>query len=141
MPVPTAVPAIGSPSDWLSVGAASRRLGVDPDTLRRWAGGGRIESFTTPGGPRRFSGRAIDRLASERTAPRDRPPIRLGPSRERLHDAYQRRYARPGTSGLMTAVAPDEADREAFRAAGRRLVEGPVDRPWPRAPGSAAGGS
>src|SRR3972149_9279387 len=27
----------------------------------------------------------------------------------------------------MTAVAPDEADREAFRAAGRRLVEALVD--------------
>lgn len=127
MPAPTAASAIGSPSEWLSVGAASRRLGVDPDTLRRWADGGRIESFTTPGGHRRFSSRAIDRLVSQRTASRDRPSIRLGPSMGRLHDAYQRRYARPATSGLMTAVAPDEADREAFRAAGRRLVEALVD--------------
>ena len=39
---------------WLALGAASRLLGVAPDTLRRWADGGRVESFTTPGGHRRF---------------------------------------------------------------------------------------
>ena len=39
---------------WLALGAASRLLGVAPDTLRRWADSGRVESFTTPGGHRRF---------------------------------------------------------------------------------------
>jgi DNA-binding transcriptional MerR regulator len=38
----------------LSLGPASRVLGVDPDTLRRWADFGQIEDYTTPGGHRRF---------------------------------------------------------------------------------------
>ena len=39
---------------WLALGAASRLLGVGPDTLRRWADSGRVESYVTPGGHRRF---------------------------------------------------------------------------------------
>ena len=39
---------------WLALGAASRLVGVGPDTLRRWADSGKVESFTTPGGHRRF---------------------------------------------------------------------------------------
>jgi excisionase family DNA binding protein len=40
--------------EWVSVGEASRLLGVDPDTLRRWSDAGQVEVFTTPGGHRRF---------------------------------------------------------------------------------------
>ena len=48
--------------DWLTLGEASRILGVDPDTLRRWADGGKIEVFTTPGGHRRFLRASIDAM-------------------------------------------------------------------------------
>ncbi|HEV8654065.1 MAG TPA: helix-turn-helix domain-containing protein, partial [Candidatus Limnocylindria bacterium] len=44
----------GKRGDWLTLGEASRILGVDPDTLRRWADNGKVEVFTTPGGHRRF---------------------------------------------------------------------------------------
>ena len=37
-------------------------LGVDPDTLRRWADNGKVDVFTTPGGHRRFLRSAIDAL-------------------------------------------------------------------------------
>ena len=40
--------------DWLSLADASERLGVHPSTLRRWADGGEIPHFRTPGGHRRF---------------------------------------------------------------------------------------
>ena len=116
-----------TPLEWLPIGAASRRLGVDPDTLRRWADTGRLESFTTPGGHRRFSSAAVERLASQRSPSRERPSLRLGPSMGRIQSAYQRRYARPPATGLVSIVARDRADREAFREAGRQLVEALVD--------------
>ena len=39
---------------WLALGAASRLVGVGPDTLRRWADSGKVQSYQTPGGHRRF---------------------------------------------------------------------------------------
>jgi excisionase family DNA binding protein len=43
------------PKEWLSVHEACELLGVVPATLRRWSTAGRVPSFTTPGGHRRFS--------------------------------------------------------------------------------------
>ncbi len=45
---------------WLSLGEASRMLGVDPDTLRRWADNGKVDVFHTPGGHRRFLRASIE---------------------------------------------------------------------------------
>jgi excisionase family DNA binding protein len=44
--------------EWLSLTRASELLGVHPTTLRRWADGGDVPCFRTPGGHRRF--RAVD---------------------------------------------------------------------------------
>jgi excisionase family DNA binding protein len=41
-------------SPWLSLRDASRQMGVSPATLRSWADGGRVPSYRTPGGHRRF---------------------------------------------------------------------------------------
>ena len=108
---------------WLSIGAASRRLGVDPDTLRRWAETGQVEAFTTPGGHRRFSRASLDRLVSRRASPRRSSTVDLSGSSARITAAYRRRYLRVGSEDLVSAVAPSEADRESFRTAGRALVE------------------
>lgn len=40
--------------DWLTIPQASARLGISAQTLRQWADEGRIPSFRTPGGHRRF---------------------------------------------------------------------------------------
>lgn len=40
---------------WMSLGAASRFLGVDPSTLRAWTDAGRVPVFRTPGGHRRYA--------------------------------------------------------------------------------------
>ncbi|MGB6895651.1 MAG: helix-turn-helix domain-containing protein [Dehalococcoidia bacterium] len=40
---------------WLSLREACRLLGVDESTLRRWADGGHLRTFRTPGGHRRFA--------------------------------------------------------------------------------------
>jgi DNA binding domain, excisionase family len=112
--------AQGSTADWLSLGPASRVLGVDPDTLRRWADAGRIRSFATPGGHRRFSRTDLNRLQEARRSEK-RPLATLGATPERLARAYARSY-RAG-SPLPTAHMPDGLERDAFRAEGRRLIE------------------
>jgi excisionase family DNA binding protein len=40
---------------WLTLEEAAKRLSVHPTTLREWADKGRIRTFRTPGGHRRFS--------------------------------------------------------------------------------------
>jgi excisionase family DNA binding protein len=49
---------------WLSLRGASQRIGVSPATLRSWADQGRLPTFRTPGGHRRFRERDLDALAS-----------------------------------------------------------------------------
>ncbi len=44
-----------SDAAWLSLEEAARRLNVHPATLREWADKGRIRTFRTPGGHRRFN--------------------------------------------------------------------------------------
>jgi helix-turn-helix protein len=106
----------------LSLGPASRLLGVDPDTLRRWADFGQIEVFTTPGGHRRFERRVLEQLLQSRSsAGQARPLASLGATTDRLSKAYRRSYSANGDDrGARESV--NVADREAFRTDGRGLV-------------------
>jgi excisionase family DNA binding protein len=104
----------------MSLGPASRLLGVDPDTLRRWADGGRIAAFVTPGGHRRFDRRAIERLGQARGKDRRSLAV-LGATPDRLSRAYRRSYR--ATPSDRPATAAESRDRDAFREDGRRLVE------------------
>jgi excisionase family DNA binding protein len=101
----------------LSLGPASRLLGIDPDTLRRWADEGRVLAWTTPGGHRRFERAGLERLASQRRGPALRPLTSFGASPERLARVYRRHYSSTG------AVHVVDDQREAFRRDGRRLIE------------------
>jgi excisionase family DNA binding protein len=49
-------------ADWVGLSEASHLLGVSPATIRRWSDAGRLRVFTTPGGHRRFSRSALERL-------------------------------------------------------------------------------
>lgn len=112
-----------SPPDRLALGPASRLLGVDPDTLRRWADEGRVPAFTTPGGHRRFERRALERLvAARRTGPRGELAA-LGDSTTRISAAFRRRYGELQDSHLEMRARIPVSERAAFRDTGQQLVD------------------
>ena len=115
-PARAAPQAEGGP--WLSLGPASRLVGVDPDTLRRWADSGRVQAFATPGGHRRFRRADLERVAATRRPVR-RSLSTLGATPDRLTRAYARSYR---ASDVVGASTYDDVDRDAFRAEGRRLI-------------------
>ncbi len=110
---------IEAPADWLSLGPASRLMGVDPDTLRRWADDGRVRAYATPGGHRRFSQADLAQLAAGRRAVR-RPLATLGATPGRVTRAYVRSYRSDVAPPALERLKTDA--RSALRSEGRRLV-------------------
>jgi excisionase family DNA binding protein len=110
-----------APDRPLSLGPASRLLGVDPDTLRRWADEGRIDAFTTAGGHRRFSRTTLERILQARRRDATTRLASLGATTDRLSRAYRREYSDDAAAGDVRNFVP-AADREAFRDDGRALV-------------------
>jgi excisionase family DNA binding protein len=61
--------------EWLTLGQAATFLGAAQGTVRKWADGGRLPAFYTPGGHRRFRRSDLDAfLARSRVAPATRRP-------------------------------------------------------------------
>jgi hypothetical protein len=108
--------------EWLALGPASALVGVDPDTLRRWANEGRVEVYLTPGGHRRFQRQSLEHLVVRGS--REHSTLSsLGATPQRLTDAYRRTYlSRDGLTPNPLAAVRDE-DREMFRRNGRQLVD------------------
>lgn len=110
------------PPDWIPLGAASRMLGVDPATLRRWAAAGRVESYRTPGGHRRFSRAVVDRVRASRTPVGTQAWAAAHP--ERVRAAYTRRIRGPLTpfpESWVATLSPSTV--AAYRERGRRTIE------------------
>jgi excisionase family DNA binding protein len=105
----------------LSLGPASRLLGVDPDTLRRWADEGRIDAFTTAGGHRRFDRATVERILEARRHDATIRLATLGVTTDRLSRAYRRGYSSTSDVGDVRDAVP-AAERDAFRDGGRALV-------------------
>jgi len=109
----------GSP--WLSLGEASRLLGVTPATLRRWADHGDVAAFVTPGGHRRFPRTVIEALVPP--ARIRRPPLAgLGAAAMRVARVYKRArpVGQPVASPWLTALS--DAQRVELRERGHRLL-------------------
>ena len=111
-----------APSDWITLGAASKMLGVDPDTLRRWADAGKIDVFTTPGGHRRFPRSAVEAMLPR---PRARRALltALGEPPDRIA-AELRRRVRSDAAALSEQewhARLDERSLQWFRERGRRM--------------------
>jgi excisionase family DNA binding protein len=116
----------GGESDWLTLGEASRLLGVAPETLRRWSDRGRVSSFTTVGGHRRFSRRAMLQLLP---AQRERRPslAQLGTSPEKMTRAYRQAHAgdAPALAGWLSGL--DSAELARFRSLGGGIAQTLLD--------------
>lgn len=112
--------AAASRPDWVSLSEASRLLGVSPATVRRWSDAGRLRAFTTPGGHRRFSRAALQRLLpADRSR---RPPIAGGgltPSR--ISRSY-RRASREMSTELPWVLTLTDRQRTLFRDRGQILA-------------------
>ena len=115
-------PANQSAGLMLSLGEASRMLGITPATLRRWADQGEVATFVTPGGHRRFPRSVIEGMVPHvRTR---RPSLTgLGASPERMAQAYRRARPLQRSGGPHWAASLSDDDRLQFRERGRQLLE------------------
>ena len=104
----------------MGLSEASRVLGVSPATLRRWSDAGRLRVFTTPGGHRRFSRSALERLLP---ADRSRRPSIAGGglSPSRIARTY-RRASRDASPELPWVLTLSDEQRLLFRERGHVLA-------------------
>jgi excisionase family DNA binding protein len=95
-------------------------LGVSPATLRRWSDAGRLRVFTTPGGHRRFSREALERLLP---ADRSRRPSlgSAGLTSTRITRSY-RRARREMSVDLPWVLSLTDEQRSLFREHGQAVA-------------------
>lgn len=107
----------GPELDWLTLSDASKRLNVHPATLRQWSDEGKVRSFRTPGGHRRFSRGDIERMLQ-------RTPLRgTGLSSFVVSDVLQRtRQELPAALRADWASGIEEPERNQRREDGRKLL-------------------
>jgi excisionase family DNA binding protein len=107
-------------SDWLSLGEASKLLGVHPATLRQWADQGKIPVFRTPGGHRRFAVADVRALLETETKSAARQDLQIlvqsALGRTRLEVSGGRLKDEPWYERY------DEAARKQHRQLGQRLL-------------------
>jgi len=104
----------GAPQ-WLSLQEASVRLDVHPATLRQWADRGRLRSYRTPGGHRRFLQEDVQALVGAGSTPELDLLLTATVGRARLEAGG--RLAEQGWYAEL-----DEAARQRHRLLGRELV-------------------
>lgn len=105
-------------SEYLSLSAASKLLGVHSTTLRRWADQGAVPVYITPGGHRRFARSDVAALAarkplSAQSLPGEWATRALAHTRSEL-------AAPAGRPAWLTHVSDE--DRETWRRIGQQLM-------------------
>ena len=97
-------------------------LGVDPDTLRRWADNGKIDVFTTPGGHRRFLRASIEAMLPGSRHP-SRPSLSaMGEPPDRIAAEFRKRV-RTELSDQDWRSRFDEGSLRWFRERGVRMSD------------------
>lgn len=110
----------GAPDDpWLPIGAAARLVGVGPDTLRRWADGGRVQSYQTAGGHRRFLRSSLEAMTSAPRRTRYETGQLTDASATIIGDVH-RRMQRTGYAGVPWQSRLSAEQRDDFRRWGQR---------------------
>lgn len=108
---------------WLSIAQASELVAVDQSTLRKWADSGRVRSFRTPGGHRRFFRDGLTAMTEQRASPREvsvsLEETALRRIRRRLNAEQTAQGSSPG--GWMERLSPEGRTR--LRLFGRRLLD------------------
>ena len=85
--------------EWLTLGQAAAFLGAAQSTVRKWADGGRLPAFYTPGGHRRFQRADLEAFLA---GPRNAPPAPRAPGGSVLvvdDDASLREFIRANLEG------------------------------------------
>lgn len=105
-------------TEWLSLGEASKVLGVHYTTLRSWADRGEIPVFRTPGGHRRFRPADLRRFMADRDG-----TALVADSHELVNVAVDRtrQHIRQMTQRQRWLASNDEDARELRRQRGRQL--------------------
>lgn len=106
---------------WLTLGAASKLLGVSESTVRRWADAGEVRSFRTRGGHRRILEEDLRQMVAGTTNSGT-------PDSDRISDLAMARVKRRLSRGRSSHSHPalDKLDAEArdkLRLMGRQLVD------------------
>lgn len=115
-------PDAADPPVWLGVHDASAMLGVSPATLRRWSVAGKIETFRTPGGHRRYARSTLEQLLP---GPSGREPslADMGGTCDRVVDTLRAGARTPGAD-VPWLDGADEQTLEVLALAGRAMVAG-----------------
>ena len=112
----------GPATHWLSIRQAADYLGVSLGTLRRWTDEGRVPTFLTPGGHRRYAEDQLQLLIAGE--PKTTPKPRM--SRQQLTDrslsAYADDYVREARNRPWFKAFGSERQEE-HRKLGRQLVD------------------
>jgi excisionase family DNA binding protein len=104
--------------EWYTLGEASKLLGVHPATIRQWSDEGKLSTFRTPGGHRRFARSDIERLLQV-------TPVRgHGLTNYLVNEAVER--TRKGLPEAMASASwaqhLEDDERAHWRVAGRQLL-------------------
>jgi excisionase family DNA binding protein len=107
---------------WLTLGEASRILGVDPDTMRRWADNGKVEFLKTPGGHRRFLRASIEGMVPRPRQAGRRSLSAIGEAPDRFAAEFLKRV-RTDLATQDWHARFDEASLRWFRERGMRMSD------------------
>ncbi len=106
-------------ADWLSIREASHLLGVHINTVREWADAGRLSSYRTPGGHRRFSQADLTQFLDRQRTPFSREP---SSTEKALTHVREQLHTRPQGDWLLSDSPPNDAARAQQREFGQRLL-------------------